>query len=588
MLQYIYSRPPICIVLSMVVLALIWGCVCTRLQTPVRKKLNTVLFIAAVAGIAYTTLLKRVPGNYEPVLAPFAALVEAKHQPEMYRSMLMNIFLFFPVGLTLPYLLPDSFGVGKRIAATVAAGCLISIGTEFAQYSFSLGTAETDDVICNTLGTLLGAASQTVKRRAKMNGDNSFLSDKTSPADGALSQYMMTEEEKMFLDIVKAAVSDAECPLDVPDWAAVFALANEQKLLPFVFELARRSPAAKENETLFAAAKQQVTSQVLAQTMRSEQFAALYRRLRDLSLHPIVVKGRICSRLYPLRDYRISGDDDLLISDAELSACHEALLADGLYTDIPESELFSVDEIGYVKKGSLLYIELHRKLFDSSEDAHDDLNGLFVNVRTNQVDGFLTLAPHEHFLYLILHAYKHFVRSGIGIRQFLDIGLWAREYSAEIDWVLLYEQCASVHAATFASAAFTIATESLGIDFELPPPWSRTANTEPMLHDSLSGGIYGSKDRARLHTSTVTLNAVRSSRSGRKSSLISTVFPGRSYLERSYPYLKKHPALLPVAWAQRILRYADEKKGNSSDSASASLKLAKERIGLMKLYDIMD
>ena len=45
--------------------------------------------------------------------------------------------------------------------------------------------------------------------------------------------------------------------------------------------------------------------------------------LRQVGLHPVVVKGQLCSRLYPLRDHRISADDDLLIPDGEFLACHE-------------------------------------------------------------------------------------------------------------------------------------------------------------------------------------------------------------------------------------------------------------------------
>ena len=63
--------------------------------------------------------------------------------------------------------------------------------------------------------------------------------------------------------------------------------------------------------------------------------------------------------------------------------------------------------------------------------------------------------------------------------------------------------------------------------------------------------------------------------------------PGE-YLERRYPYLKKRPYLLPVAWAQRLAHYASEKQSGADSSASGSIKLAKERIELMKQYGIMD
>ena len=321
---------------------------------------------------------------------------------------------------------------------------------------------------------------------------------------------------------------------------------------------------------------------MLHQTMRASAFSGLYQTLRAAGLHPVVVKGQLCSRLYPQTDHRISADDDLHIPDVEFMVCHEQLLANGLTTDTPADELSTADEVSYTKSDSPLYIELHRHLFDSAEDAHDELNRFFADLNPVEIDGLLAMPPHEHLLYLLLHAYKHFVRSGIGLRQFCDIGLWARAYHAEIDWQRLHEQCESVHAATFAAAAFRIAREYLGIEFDLPAPWDGSIDAEPLLHDSLCGGVYGSNDLTRLHSSTVTLNAVKASRTGEKSGVLRTVFPKRAYLERRYPYLKKRPYLLPVAWVQRIAHYAGEKKTGTDNSVSGSIKLAKERIELMK------
>ena len=558
-------------------LLLLWPMLCQRVGERRRVLFNTVLACAAAFIILYATILNRTPGNYELILTPFAALSAARQQPELYREMLMNVFLFFPLGLTLSNALPRKWHRWGKIALTTLVGCALSAGIEYAQYRCALGLAETDDVICNTLGAFLGAVSLLAAHAIEKHKERAWHTNMT-----------LTTTETQFLHIARVAISGSDLPIKKVDWPAIFTLANQQKLLPILFEAARKTPAAEENAALFAVTKQQVIGQVLNQTVRSAEFTELYCKLRSAGLHPIVVKGQLCSRLYPLKDHRISADDDLLIPDGEFMTCHEQLLANGLTTDTPADELASADEVSYTKKGSLLYIELHRHLFDSAEDAHDELNHFFTDINPVEIDGFLAMPPHEHLLYLILHAYKHFVRSGIGLRQFCDIGLWAREYHDEIDWQRLREQCESVHAATFAAAAFCIAREYLGIDFDLPTPWDGGIDVEPLLHDTLCGGVYGSNDLTRLHSSTVTLNAVKASRTGEKSSVLRTVFPKREYLERRYPYLKKRPYLLPVAWAQRIAHYASEKQSGADNSASGSIKLGKERIELMKRYGIMD
>ena len=537
---------------------------------------NLMLSCVAVIIVLYATLLTRSAGVSEAILTPFAAFTAARVQPELYREMLMNVFLFFPLGLTLSNALPRRWNYRRRIGVTVLAGCLLSAGIEYAQYCFALGLAETDDVICNTLGALLGAASLLVAHAIEKHKERARHTNMT-----------LTATETQFLHIVKAAVSGGEIPAENVDWSAVFALAGQQKLLPILFEAIRKTPAAEENAALFAVTKQQVIGQVLNQTVRSAEFADLYQKLRSAGLHPIVVKGQLCSRLYPLKDHRISADDDLYIPDGEFPACHEALREYGLTTDTPTDALATADEVSYTKKGSPLYIELHRHLFDSAEDAHDDLNRFFADLKPIEIDGFLAMPPHEHLLYLILHAYKHFVSCGIGLRQFCDIGLWARAYHAEIDWQRLHAQCERVHAATFARAAFHIARDGLGIAFALPAPWDAAIDTEPLLHDTLCGGVYGSNDYTRLHSSTVTINAVKASRTGERSGVLRTVFPKRGYLERRYPYLQKRPYLLPVAWLARMVHYAVEKRSGADNSAAGSLRLARERIALMRCYDIL-
>ena len=577
MMWHIYALPLHMVIILMLALLIVWAMLSLHKNQKKRTIINLVLCSITALTILYATILTRTPGDYKSILTPFATFTAALQQPELYREMLMNVFLFFPLGLTLSNALPRKWHRWGRIALTTLVGCALSAGIEYAQYRYALGMAEVDDVICNTLGAFIGTTSLLIAHAIEKSRERVRHTNMT-----------LTTTETQFLHIAKAAISGGDLPAEKVDWPAIFALANQQKLLPILFEAVRKTPAIEENAALFAVTKRQVIGQVLNQTVRSAEFSDLYHKLRSAGLHPIVVKGQLCSRLYPLKDHRISADDDLYISDAEFMACHKQLLANGLTTDTPTDELATADEVSYTKNGSPLYIELHRHLFDSSEDAHDELNHFFTDLKPIEVDGFLTMPPHEHLLYLILHAYKHFVRSGIGLRQFCDIGLWARAYHSEIDWQRLHDQCESVHAATFAAAAFCIAREYLGIDFDLPAPWDASIDVEPLLHDTLCGGVYGSNDLTRLHSSTVTLNAVKASRTGEKSGVLRTVFPKREYLERRYPYLKKRPYMLPVAWVQRIAHYASEKQSGADNSASGSIKLAKERIELMKRYDILD
>ncbi len=128
---------------------------------------NLVLSFSAVIIALYATVLSRTQGDYGVILTPFATFIAAKQQPELYREMLMNVFLFLPIGLTLSNALPQKWHLWLRIGFTTFIGCVISAGIECAQYNYALGIAEVDDVICNTLGTFIGSTSLLIACVAK-------------------------------------------------------------------------------------------------------------------------------------------------------------------------------------------------------------------------------------------------------------------------------------------------------------------------------------------------------------------------------------------------------------------------------------
>ena len=119
--------------------------------------IGVVFAVIFTAVIIYGTLLSRTEGVRAYDLIPFSSFQKAVEQPEFYRSMLMNTFLFEPLGLMLPFVFKGS--AAKRVMLTILTGLILSVCVEAIQFFFSLGQAETDDVICNTVGTALGSCA---------------------------------------------------------------------------------------------------------------------------------------------------------------------------------------------------------------------------------------------------------------------------------------------------------------------------------------------------------------------------------------------------------------------------------------------
>ena len=143
------------LLIVLLVLLILWAMLACKLRKKM-KILSVFVAIISVVAIVYTTLVSRS----EPALAhevmPFASFIKAIEQPEMFRSMFMNIVLFMPLGITLPFVFNKS---SKRVLISVLIGSALSLVVEFLQYAFLLGFAETDDVLCNTVGVFMGCGT---------------------------------------------------------------------------------------------------------------------------------------------------------------------------------------------------------------------------------------------------------------------------------------------------------------------------------------------------------------------------------------------------------------------------------------------
>lgn len=408
----------------------------------------------------------------------------------------------------------------------------------------------------------------------------------------------------LFLQALRASLENKkvfwETELEPQDWLALFQMAEAHNILPMIFEAVYSCPAAKNADPqIFARFKRQTVQTVMLQTMKNSEFLLLLKQLKKAGIKTCVVKGIVCRSLYPNPDYRMSGDEDILIPAEQFPQCHEAMTASGMVLSEPEQDIDAAYEVPYGKQGSPLYIELHKSLFPPESEAYGELNRFFEGVNDRLIDFSVpgtvvtTMEYTDNLFYLICHAFKHFLHSGFGIRQVCDIVLFANAYGERIDWERVLENCREIRADGFAAALFAIGEKYLTFDADKacwPGSWREIQVDESaMLDDLLDSGIYGDSNMSRKHSSNITLNAVSAEKQGKKagnSALKSVFLPAKS-LEGRFPYLKEHPYLLPVAWTSRLLKYHKETSRTSGNDAAESIRIGNERIELMKQYGII-
>ena len=340
--------------------------------------------------------------------------------------------------------------------------------------------------------------------------------------------------------------------------------------------------------------KAAVLEQVSRQAIQENEFLNLILALRERGLEPVVVKGAVCRALYPKPLLRPSVDDDLLIPPEQAPAFHAALLELGLTADEPAANPEKAWELSYHKPNSPLYIELHKCLFDPDSEVFRSFNEPFdgaldrtVPVQIQDVT-LRTLAPTDHLLFLILHAFKHFLHSGFGLRIVSDVCLYSRQHAEQIDFARIVAVCAARRCDRFTAALYRIGEKQLGIP--APAPFAAIETDETaLLEDVLAAGLVGA-EIDRLHSANITLGAVSDQNTGRSSGggLRKSLFPSAKQLAGRYPWLERRPWLLPAAWVSRVGSYLKQRERYGPQSPAASLRIGRERVELLESYGVID
>lgn len=375
-------------------------------------------------------------------------------------------------------------------------------------------------------------------------------------------------------------------PVEAQELRSLTRLSLGQAVLPLVAEgLCGESVRSDEERGIRNIAR----SQTVAQASRTGEFLLLYDELGKRGLHPAVLKGIVCRSLYPQPEQRASTDEDLLILPEEFARYHEALLSCGLQLVDPHAQLSGADEVSYRDDDRGLYLELHMQPFPPDSSAYGDCNRLFIGALERTTELLIygvsvrTLGETDHLLYLLCHAYKHLLHGGVGIRQICDILMFSRRFGKAIDWGQIRGACDQLHISLLIAAVFRIGERHLG--FSVPEAFADLDPDEgPLLEDCLSGGLYGANDPDRLHSSTLTLEAVAARKHGRRRrGALHSVFLSAGSLSGRYPYLRERPWLLPLAWTQRIWSYLFLGKSNPGKT----IQIGRERIALLKQYQIL-
>ena len=154
-------RLPIAILLILTVM-LIFGGLLFWLHFFKGKNKSFVSLLALLMSIFFVlavTILSRDLGSVSELsLTPFASWADyfKGSNAEFLRTNIFNMLLFMPFGASLCAVGYPNLSVKKCLIITAMAALFLSVGIEAVQFLLQCGETETDDVIHNVFGAVLG------------------------------------------------------------------------------------------------------------------------------------------------------------------------------------------------------------------------------------------------------------------------------------------------------------------------------------------------------------------------------------------------------------------------------------------------
>ena len=250
--------------------------------------------------------------------------------------------------------------------------------------------------------------------------------------------------------------------ISIEDWPALQALAMEQGLYAIVLDGIEKLPAS-------ARPPQEFLLEWIGMVMQDEERYAVQqkaaRKMADLFsknyIRTYVLKGEVVAECYPKPEHRVSSDMDCFLLSVKgqfdawalgnnLVKAQGYKVSTGFYKNstffypdlsvenhqymVPFRGNERLKELEKLLQSQLKVLALRGCSGDKSEDSLKLKDSSEVNGRKKEGTWLYRPPVMVTALFLIEHAYSHFLHEGLTWRHVLDWMMFSRKHKDEIDW----------------------------------------------------------------------------------------------------------------------------------------------------------
>ena len=371
----------------------------------------------------------------------------------------------------------------------------------------------------------------------------------------------MQKIHRDIIDLIKVAITGENVIInDSLDIESIIEIAIKHQILPCIAEGLYQSKNFSN-----ANIKDMLWKSILRDQNQLYELMQIEKSFEQQGIDYILLKGSSLKELYPKSEFRLMGDIDILIKEAQYDKI-KTIMRDLGFEEGKETD----HELIWLKK-PFTYIELHKKLIPS---YNDDYYSYFSDCWSRAIQVASThryAMPHEdEYIFLFTHLAKHYRDGGIGLRHLIDFWMIQKKYP-NLDYKYINRELKKISLKIFHDNIIS----TLKVWFSHA---DSNELTDHITERVIESGSYGIKEKCNAaNAARVSNRADNVSVASRKEAL-KLIFLPFSHMKIKYPILKKIPILLPIMWVVRWLEAIFLKRKNMQEAYNRWMSITEETV----------
>lgn len=276
----------------------------------------------------------------------------------------------------------------------------------------------------------------------------------------------------------------------------------------------------------------------------------LMEKMEQAEIWHMPLKGSILKDWYPRYGMREMADNDILFDPARREQVRDIFLRLGYSVEHYQGGNHDV-----YRKPPVYNFEMHVALFH--EGVYEQLAKKYANVKDKLLPDQgkpyrFHFTQEDFYVFVLTHAHKHYSHSGTGIRTLTDLYVMNRKIGQTLNWDYVNQELEALGIRDYETGSRTLAEKLFGSETPVSE-FTLTEQEQEMLLYYLGSSTYGNFEN-RITNQLHSIQADGKPISGftKFKYCMTRLFPGRNWCKLPYPFIYRHPCLLPAFWIWRL------------------------------------